>query len=122
VAFNPYIARTDAFLSSWQASLLNKMGRVVMINSVLDSQLVYAMSALCVPPTTIAEIDRRRRAFLWAGEANTSSAKCLVAWQKCCITKDLGGLGIKDFAIQNICLLLKLIHKLHCSQTSAWGA
>jgi len=120
-AFNPYIARTDAFLSSWQASLLNKMGLVVMINSVLDSQLVYAMSALSVPSTTIAEIDRRRRAFLWAGEANTSSAKCLVAWEKCCTTKDLGGLGIKDFATQNICLLLKLIHRLHCSQNSAWG-
>jgi hypothetical protein len=121
-AFNPYIARTDAFLSSWQASLLNKMGRVVMINSVLDSQLVYAISALCVPPTTIMEIDKRRRAFLWAGEANISSAKCLVAWEKCYTTKDLGGLGIKDFATQNICLLLKLIHKLHCSQNSAWEA
>jgi len=78
-AFNPYIAKTDAFLSSWQASLLNKMGRLVMIKSVLDSQLVYTMSALCVPRTTIIEIDKRRRAFLWAGEANTSSAKCLVA-------------------------------------------
>jgi hypothetical protein len=44
-AFTTYIDRTDKFLSSWQASLLNNMGRVVLINSVLDSQLVYIMSA-----------------------------------------------------------------------------
>jgi hypothetical protein len=119
--FNSYIDRTDSFLSSWQASFLNTMGRVVLINSVLDSQLVYVMSALCIPPTVIQQVDKRRRAFMWSGEPQTSSAKCLVAWEKCCTTKDLGGLGIKDFGTQNICLLLKLIHRLHCSENSAWG-
>ena len=32
-----------------------------------------------------------------------------------------GGLGIKDLAIQNICLLLKLLHKLHAGQQSSWA-
>jgi len=97
------------------------MGQVVMINSVLDSQLVYAMSALYVPPTTIKEINKRRHAFLWAGQAHTTSDRCLVGWEKCYTTNDIGGLGIKDFDTQNVCLLLKLIHKLHCSKNSAWG-
>lgn len=65
-AFNTYIERIDSFLFSWQASLLNTMGRVVLINSVLDSQLVYVMSALSIPPTAIQQIDKRRRAFMWA--------------------------------------------------------
>lgn len=121
-AFNHYVDRTESFLSSWQASLLNTMGRVVLVNSVLDSQLVYAMSALSIPPTIIKEIDKRRRAFMWAGQPNTSSAKCLVAWDNCCTTKDLGGIGIKDFGTQNICLLLKLIHRLHSADNSAWGS
>jgi hypothetical protein len=120
-AFRHYVDRTDHFLSTWQASLLNTMGRVVLVNSVLDSQLVYAMSALSIPPAIIKEIDKRRRAFMWAGQTNTSSAKCLVAWENCCTTKDLGGIGIKDFGTQNVCLLLKLIHRLHCSENSAWG-
>jgi hypothetical protein len=59
---------------------MNKMGRVVLINSVLDSQLVYLMSALSIPPSTIQQIDKRRRAFMWAGEPQASAAKCLVAW------------------------------------------
>lgn len=58
---------------------------------------------------------------MWSGQALGSSAKCLVAWENCCTTKDLGGIGIKDFGIQNICLLLKLIHRLHSADNSAWG-
>jgi hypothetical protein len=72
---------------------------------MMDSQLVYFMSSLPLPPSVI-------QAFMWAGDSNgtVSSAKCLVAWQKVCSTKELGGLGIKDIGTQNICLLLKLLH------------
>jgi hypothetical protein len=45
----------------------------------------------------------------------------LVAWIKVCNPKELGGLGMKDIGIQNICLLLKLLHRLHCPQGSAWS-
>jgi hypothetical protein len=37
------------YLSGWQASLLNGMGRTVLINNMMDSQLTYAMSALQLP-------------------------------------------------------------------------
>lgn len=80
------------------------------------------MSAISIPPATTKLIDKIRRGSLWAGEPQTSSAKCLVAWENCCTTRDPGGLGIKDFGIQNICLLLKLIHHLHHSENSAWGS
>jgi hypothetical protein len=66
--FLTYIEKTDRYLSTWQASLLNTMGRVVLINSVLDGQLVYIMSATQVPPEVIKMIDKRRRSFLWAGD------------------------------------------------------
>lgn len=103
-AFSTYIDRTDRFLSSWQAKLLNTMDRAVLINSVLDSQLVYVMSSMQVPPMVIQQIDKRWRAFLWAGDPQAiTSAKCLVALQNVCTTKDLGGwasgtLGLKTSA------------------------
>lgn len=74
-----------------------------------------------VPPTVIQSIYKRRRAFLWAGDNQISSAKCLVAWQSVCTPKDLSGLGTKDFRTQNICLLLKLVHRLHCVDALAWA-
>ena len=44
---------------------------------------------------------------------------CLVAWDKVRCSKDQGGLGIKDLEVQNICLLLKLLHKLYTATQSS---
>jgi len=99
------------------------MGRAVMVNSVLDSQLVYFMSSLQLPPSVIDQLDRRRRVFLWSADKTGKSkpANCLVAWINVCKPRDLGGLGIKDMGTQNVCLLLKLIHKLHHPEFSTWA-
>lgn len=120
-AFTPYIHKADRRLSSWQAFLLNKMG---LINSVLDSQLVYVMSSLQLPPGVISSMDKTRRAFLWSGDKSgkSSAASCLVAWTNVCNPKEQGGLGIRDTGIQNACLLLKLLHRLHCAESSAWSS
>lgn len=48
-AFAPIIASVDRYLSGWWASLLNHHGRLVLVNSVLDSLPVYAMGALVLP-------------------------------------------------------------------------
>jgi uncharacterized protein (UPF0371 family) len=116
----PTFKKFEKSLSTRQPSLLNTMGRAVLINSVLDSKLIYVMSSMQVPPGVLQQIDKLRRAFLWTGEPNTSSSKCLVAWQIVSATKELGGLGIKDLGTHNICHLLKLIHRLHCATSSTW--
>jgi hypothetical protein len=120
-AFNRYIDKTDRYLAGWQAVLLNPMGRAVLVNSVLDSQLVYAMSALSIPVAVLHKMDRRRRSFLWNGDNEATSAQSLIAWERVCLSKDQGGLGIKNLGLQNVCLLLKLLHRLHCSLESAWA-
>jgi hypothetical protein len=51
-----------------------------------------------------------------------SGAQSLVAWEKVCWTKENGGLGIKDLSLMNICLLLKLLHRLHTAVDSAWAS
>lgn len=79
------------------------------------------MSCMQVPSGVLQQIEKLRRAFLWAGKQTTSPSKCLVAWQTVCTTKDLGGLGIKDLGTHNVFLLLKLIHRLHSADSSAWA-
>ena len=120
-AFDPYISKADRYLAGWQASLLNPMGRTVLINAVLDGQLSYVMSALPLPPGVVCQVDKRRRSFLWTGEEEATGANCLVAWDKVRCSKDQGGLGIKDLEVQNICLLLKLLHKLYTGTQSSWA-
>jgi hypothetical protein len=63
-AFTPHIQKTDKYLSSWQANLLNPMGHAVLVNLVLDSLLVYFMSSLQLPPSVLHQLDRKRQTFL----------------------------------------------------------
>lgn len=87
-AFAPNIAKCDRYLAGWQSALLHQMGRATLVNSVLDSQLVYAMAALEIPPGVIDQVDRRRRSFLWSGSEAAAGSKCMVAWTHVCDTKD----------------------------------
>ena len=113
--------KTDRYLAGWQAVLLNSMGRAILVNSVLDSQLVYAMSALSILVTVLHKMDRRRRSFLWNGDNTAFPAQSLIAWERVCPSKDQGGLGIENLCLQNVCLLVKLLHRLHCSSELAWA-
>jgi hypothetical protein len=120
--FEPYIARADRYLAGWQSFFLNPMGRTILINSVLDSRLIYLMCALQLPPGLISKLYQKRRGFLWAGDQKASGASCLVAWDKVQTSRQQGGLGIKNLGVQNCYLLLKLVHRLHCPEGSSWAS
>src|SRR6185295_5491168 len=109
-AFAPLIDRTDKYLGGWQSSLLNSMGRTVLVNAELDSAPIYIYAAMLPPPGVTDVLDRKRRAFLWSGESTTSGAQCLVAWEKACLPKQQSGLRVKDL---NQWLHLELHHLHH---------
>jgi hypothetical protein len=79
------------------------------------------MEALMLPPRTKEALDNQRRAFLWTAVDKVNGAQCLMAWENVCKPKEDGGLGIKRLDTQNASLLLKLIHRLHLSEGSAWA-
>lgn len=120
-AFVPLISKFDRHLTGWQSRFLNHIGRTALVNSVLDSLPTYAMSAVPLLQGTIDSMDKIRRAFLWSGDDTVSGAQCLVAWEQVSQPKENDGLGVKNIVVQNKCLLLKLIHRLHHPDGSAWA-
>ena len=44
--------------------------------SIRQSNSIFAVGALAIPPGAIHQIDKRRRSFLSSGSANFSGAKC----------------------------------------------
>jgi hypothetical protein len=82
--FVPLIAKADIYFSDWRALLLSPVGRLVLVNAVLDSLPTHAMAAMQLPPAIIKALDALRRAFLWDAGKRVSGAKCLVAWDKVC--------------------------------------
>jgi hypothetical protein len=76
--FAPYIAKIDRYLAGWLATLLNPMGRMVLINAVLDSQLVYLMSALPIPPGVLKQVDQSSAGWSWRLELEWCERKILL--------------------------------------------
>ncbi|GJM90009.1 hypothetical protein PR202_ga06245 [Eleusine coracana subsp. coracana] len=91
--------------------------------------LQYADDTLILFPTDIEQLplgainkyDGQRRAFLWSGEDTVSGAQCLVAWDAVTRPLEHGGLGVRGIAVQNNCMLLKLIHRMFTATDSSWA-
>lgn len=120
--FLPMIAKVDKYLAGWRARVLSPVGRLVLINVVLDALPTYAMAAMLLPPAVIKALDTLRRAFLWNAAERATGAQCLVAGERVCRAKEEGGFGVQDLETQNRCLLLKMLHRLHvASSSSRWA-
>jgi len=102
----PIIEKIADRLPSWKADLLTKAGRVVLVQFVLTSMLIYIIMALDLPSWALKAIDKIRRGFLWKGRRDVRGGHCLLAWPKVTRSLNLGGLGISN--LQNLGWALKL--------------
>jgi hypothetical protein len=68
-------------------------------------------------------LKKKKRGFyvvMWK-DGHCFTGKLPSGLDQCLPLRELGGLGIWDMGTQNICLLLRLLHKLHCPIHSAWA-
>ena len=68
----PLVDAAAARIPTWKAGLLTCAGRVVLTKVTLSAIPVHISIAACLSDWDIQQIDRRRRAFLWAGTEVTS--------------------------------------------------
>jgi hypothetical protein len=68
---------------------------------------VHVSITCCLSSWAISQIDKRRRAFLWAGTDNVVGSKCKISWHVVCSPKCFGGLGIPDLRVIGFALRLR---------------
>ncbi|XP_074300989.1 uncharacterized protein LOC141632333 [Silene latifolia] len=101
------------------ARKLSYAGRLVLINSVLNTLHNYWASIFLIPKGVIRRIEAICRNFFWSGESEYHRVP-LIAWEKICCRKKEGGLNIKRAEVWNVATVGKLVNWLHTKADRLW--
>lgn len=113
------VERVKNGIGDWRNKALSLAGRIQLINSVLSSMHVYWSSVFILPNSITLEIEKILRGFLWCnGEMKKGKAK--VAWDKLCVPKEEGGLGIKSLSTWNVVVMTSHIWSILTHKESMW--
>ena len=82
--FQELIERTMTKLNGWKANCLSKAGRIVLIQSHIESLPAHTMQCFQLPISITTQIDRLSREFFWK-KNNTEKGLPLVAWDRICL-------------------------------------
>jgi len=99
-------------LACWKAKHLSYRGRLILLNSVLSSLLMFMMFFFEIPKGVLKKLNHYRSRFFWQGGLDKKKKYHLAKWDILCRPKDQGGLGVIDLEVQNKCLLSKWIVNL----------
>ncbi|XP_074271472.1 uncharacterized protein LOC141595407 [Silene latifolia] len=98
---------------------LSYAGRLVLINSVLNTLYSYWAGMFIIPKGVIRRIEGICRNFLWDGSSDYHRVP-LVVWEKVTLPKDEGGLGIKKAELCNITAVAKLVDWVYNKADKLW--
>ena len=108
-------------LSSWSVKTLSFSGRFLLIKTVIAGITSFWCSAFILPKACINKINSMCSFFLWKGNMEDhQSAK--VAWDTVTLTKEQGGLGVKDLHMWNKACAMRLIWIIFFREDSVWAA
>ena len=126
--WQPVISKIEARLGGWEARLLSRGCRLVLLQSVLAAIPIYFMVIFRIPVGVQRLIEGIMQRFFWQGaRPSETRGVALVAWRTVCCPKSLGGLGIRHLRHTNTAFLTKWVnHIMQQSEDLAmivlWGS
>lgn len=103
----PLIDKIAARIPTWKAGMLNYAGRTTLTKTTLSAIPVHISIASGLSSWALRQIDKLRRAFLWAGTNTVAGGKCHVAWRTVGAPTDFGGLSVRGLKIAGFAMRLR---------------
>jgi hypothetical protein len=94
-------------VSTWKATLLERSGRLVLVDSTLVATPIYHLLSLDLSPWFFNCINKLLREFFWSAALEARKGQCVVAWDMICSPKICGGLGVKNPRLLNLALRMR---------------
>jgi hypothetical protein len=86
----PLLDRLVDLLPGWKSDLMTRAGRVVHVQFVMTSTVIYHAMALDLTPWADKAINKIHRNYLSRGQNEALGGHCLIAWPKVTRPKELG--------------------------------
>ena len=108
--WQPILEKVEARLGGWQARLLSRSGRLVLLKAFLSAIPIYFMSVFRMPVGVRRRLEGAIQLFFWRGPSPTATrGGALVAWSTVCRPISQGSLGIRHIQRTNDALLAKIV-------------
>ena len=92
--WEPRLSKLGKTLSRWKSRSLSFIGKVLILNILALSKLLYVSRVLVPPKWVYSKLNSLIWPFLWRARLETVARKSLIC------SVDSGGLGLKDFSCQ----------------------
>ncbi|KAG2243487.1 hypothetical protein Bca52824_094670 [Brassica carinata] len=119
--YSPLLDKLNSRFNFWATKSLSFAGRCLLIKTVVTGTVNFWTSTFLLPRGCIKRIESLCSRFLWSGKTDRR-ATAKVSWKIVCLPKPEGGLGLRNFRLWNITLLLRLAWLLFSGSNSLWVA
>jgi len=117
--WEPLVETLNRRLNTWGHKYISFGGRIILLNSVLNSILIFYLSFLRMPVKVWMRVVKIQREFLCEGVGGGKKISW-VKWETACQNKKDGGLRVKDIRVMNVSLLAKWRWRLLDGERSLW--
>uniref|UniRef100_A0A803QHF5 Reverse transcriptase domain-containing protein n=1 Tax=Cannabis sativa TaxID=3483 RepID=A0A803QHF5_CANSA len=114
------LQKASSKLSIWNQNLFSRVGKEILLKSVIQAIPSYAMSCFCLPVSLCKHYSRLMSKFWWGslGERHKIHWK---KWDNLCTSKFFGGLGFRNIVHHNQAMLAKQAWRILTSPDSLVG-